>query len=193
MLKVLNKTQWATRDLRRIFSAVLRDSNKWEGKLNGAVRVTVVHSRTGSFSGYAYLNSTVMRLRVPTPDSLKGAALDVFKLAYLFEHELAHCRGYVHEDMVGLNSWKCATETNYRYVAGMTVAAKPPPKAKPKADVQVTRYLRVVAGIDKRERERAKLERALSKLAAKRRYYERVLAVDGRLAALNKPTKEKER
>lgn len=24
MLKVLNKTQWATRDLRRIFSAVLR-------------------------------------------------------------------------------------------------------------------------------------------------------------------------
>lgn len=191
MIHVINKTVWQTRDLKRVFHAVLRENIKHEGPLKHHLRVTIVHSRRArwhwGYSGCAYLNSGTMRLRLPMPKYGIDAQIDVLKLAFIFEHELAHCRGYGHDKMLGLNSWKQATADRYPYVVGMTVAAKPAPAAKPKTDVQVVRYRRVMTRLDDNRRVAKRLAKAIKKLEARRRYYEKALAADGRLAAMRMP------
>lgn len=198
-MKIINKTQWATEDLRRVFSAVLADSNKHEArKVEGAamwnrkyrehfkskiLKITIVYSRGGGFSGYAFLHSGIMRIRVPKPTG-EAPAFDVFKLAYVFEHELAHCRGFQHKGMGCLNSWDHAKAENYPCAVGLTVGIEPSrPKAE-KADGQIVRYQRAVAAAARWAAKRKRAANAEKKALTKVKRYERIFEADGRLAAL---------
>ena len=146
-MKIINKTQWDTRALRKVFTAVYRESVKYDGKHDWRLKITVVYARGwGGYSGCAYLNSGTMRIRLPKPGNLRGETLDIFNLAHLFEHELAHCRGQNHDTMGKLNNWKFAVAEEYPYLDPQTHAV--PLKAeKPKIrrDVQVDRHDRVAA------------------------------------------------
>jgi hypothetical protein len=226
-LTLNNKTAWDTRALRTVFLKIINENIKFEGALKHLVRCTVVYGRGrgSNFSGYAYLHSGTMRLRVPRPSdacwhctkgevdagwprddgkeglmfisgrpnprpcehcdgtgkSDKGMTLDaedVFKLAHLFEHELAHCRGYQHKGMCSLNNWAHANATSYPYLDGITIGVrqvKPKPKATT-ADKQRVRLDRTLASIKAWESKLSRAETALKKLHARRKRYERALS-----------------
>lgn len=177
-MRVNNKTDWDTRDLRRVFTAVLQENRKHEGPFARTLNITVVPARYGGYySGYAYFNTGSMRLRLPRP---KHGALDVFKLAHLFEHELAHCRGYRHKGMCTLNDWRHAKPESYPGLIGMTVRATPP-KVRPKVDHRQRRYARTLAKIKSWKTKAKRAATALKKLERQRRYYERTMDGAGRV------------
>ena len=218
-LVIYNETAWSTRELRSVFLKVINENIKFEGPLRHTIQATIVYTRRGGMSGYAYYHSGRMRLRLPKPspncwwcdgrktrdqgwprdDGKEGRMflsnkrnpapcnecngtgkgtdqlkLDVRKLAHLFEHELAHCRGYKHKGMCGLNGWK-VREDDYKYLDGLSVNAR---ISKPKTivDKKQERYKRVLARITAWEAKAKRARNALKKLEATKRYYERTNA-----------------
>ncbi len=113
-----------------------------------------------------------MKLRLPR-EGTEGK-LDIYQLAHLFEHDLAHCRGYKHKGMCSLNSWKHATPEQYPYLDGMEVGHHVS-KAKPKPAAKDLRYQRVLANITRWKTKAKRAENALKKLDRQRRYYENAL------------------
>lgn len=99
-------------------------------------------------------------------------------------HDISH---YIHgRDPFGLPSDKKPHDLSHarleremiQYVVAQGWLAgklKPKPKAPP-APLQERRYQRVVASIERKERQAKRLASSLKKLRAKRRYYERALA-----------------
>lgn len=170
-LVIVNKTDWDTRQLRTVFLKVLNENIKYEGPLRHLIRATVKYSRY-DMSGYAYLQSGTMVLRLPRPDRGEASTLDPIRTGWLFEHELAHCRGYKHEQMSGLNTRATATVANYPYLAGIVVGVKQR-KVKPPRDVKRERYDRLLCQIAAWTTKQKRATNALKKLAVKRRYYER--------------------
>jgi predicted SprT family Zn-dependent metalloprotease len=220
-LEIDNKTEWDTVALRTVFLKVINENIKFEGPLKHVIRPTVIYTRRGGYSGYAYYHSGRMTIRLPRkgqhcPHCQKGkvdlgwprddgkegrmfindrpnhapcdqcdgtgkrrkpAELDIYKLAHLFEHELAHCRGYKHKGMCSLNGWQHATAVYYPYLEGITVGLKRQnEKPKPTSeDKQRQRYKAVLAAIERWERKRKRAMTALGKLSIKKRYYEKQL------------------
>lgn len=209
-LVITNKTKWDTRALRTVFLKVINENIKFEGPLKHLIRCTVVDSRKRwhgryTYSGYAYLHSGTMRLRVPPPTDRcqqcqdghhyraiedgklvdpspcpncngtkmdpNGLTLDTFKLAHLFEHELAHCRGYKHKGMCSLNSWE-PRPGDYAYLDGFKVSAKFD-KPKPVIDCKVVRAARIDARIKTWETKLKRAETALKKLRRQQAYYQK--------------------
>src|ERR1700745_4155338 len=63
-----NKTRWDSRALRSEFLKVINENIRFEGPLKHTIHCTVVNStRARHYSGYAYLHSGRMRLRLPPP------------------------------------------------------------------------------------------------------------------------------
>ncbi len=117
-MKILNKSRWDTVDLKKVFTEVLRRNSKVEGKLDKwqhqNLKITVVSSRY-RYSGYATYNGVSVRLRIPSEN------IDPVLVAWLFEHELCHIRGYHHNQldkaMMGRDSkddWAWAKEFSIR-------------------------------------------------------------------------------
>lgn len=181
-MRILNKTDWNTSDLRRVFALVLKRWNQIDDRKVNTKRlknITVVNSRWRTYiSGHAYLNSGTMRLRLPKE------AIDVKQLAFLFEHELAHCAGYEHARMGPLNSWKLVGSGRYDYVAGILVRKKEPKAAKPRPDVQIVRYQSALKTLARWQTKAKRASTGIKTYRAKVRYYEKALAADGRLTAL---------
>jgi hypothetical protein len=170
-MKIINETEWDTRQLRRVFSAVLRESNRVEGQHNYTLSVHVVRARGRTVSGYAYFHSGRMKLRLPSP---KHGALDTILVGWLFDHELAHCRGHAHKVMGQLNHQSSATTENYPYLtAGEGLGTKTAPL--PAIYFQVVRAARVTARLKAWEARQARAERAVKKLRRQAAYYARAI------------------
>jgi hypothetical protein len=168
-MRIINETEWDTRQLRRVFSAVLRESNRVEGRHNHRLRIHVARGRY--VSGYAYFNSGRMKLRLPSP---KHGPLEVFMVGWLFDHELAHCRGHRHEVMGRLNSQSHATAENYPYLVGLSLGPKLVP-LKPVINLQAVRAARVAARLKAWEARQVRAERAVKKLRRQAAYYARAI------------------
>jgi len=175
-MKVKNKTQWLTRDLKRILCEALRRDNKIEGELTEWQRkrltVEIVHARYNRVSGYAWYNSYLMRLRVPKEKLLKK------DLVWLFIHELTHIRGYKHKSIT--RKWEIVNcswvEDNEKYPLGKKVE-----RPKPKTDLQLKRYTHVLKMISKKETALKRLNNSLKRWKKKQKYYEKVLITVGKL------------
>lgn len=182
-MKVINKSVWNTRDLKRVFHAVLNRWNEIDNRKVSSKRlrhITVVNSRFGYLSGHAYLNSGYMRLRLPKTH------ISVKETGWLFEHELAHCAGYEHKNMGPLNHWAGVKHGRYDYLEGIVIRPKEAKPAKPKGDAQIIRYQ---AAVEAEKRWRTKLKRAQTGVKTYRdriKRYEKIFAADGRLAAVKK-------
>lgn len=102
-LQLTNKTRWHDADLRKLILGALRavgarplQSHVW--------KVDVHPARTQRTSGWAFLGSRWtprrMRLRLPQPDKLRGARVELVKaFAQLCHHETLHAVGVEHKDM----------------------------------------------------------------------------------------------
>lgn len=110
-MKIINKTQYSTGYLKRIFQLSLKADNKIEGKFHHKLAITVTYRKFRKwvlsyyeknnlildekykYSGYAYFNTGKMRISIPTKN------INPKYIAQIFIHELSHCRGYKHNSM----------------------------------------------------------------------------------------------
>jgi hypothetical protein len=173
-MQIKNQTRWKTEDLRGIFSRVLTEWNRTDPKRvpSKRLRITVVHGRDTHYSGYAYLRSGIMRLRLPAPE--RARSLTVADVGWLFLHELAHCAGYDHSQMGPLNHR--VTKDRLTYLDGFPLGPQEPKATKPKPDVQATRYQQTVEALARWTTKLKRAQTALKKLKVRARYYERALA-----------------
>jgi hypothetical protein len=95
--------------------------------------------------------------------------LNTFKLAHIFEHELAHCRGYQHKGMCALNSWK-PRPGDYAYLEDFKVGVQTE-KPKPIINHKAVRAARVDARIELWEAKLKRAQNALKKLRRQQTYY----------------------
>ena len=101
-LTIYNKTEWRKDDLRKLIYAGL----KAEGPGDRPYRVYVEYTRQSrGCSGYAYLNSGDITMRLPRPEWIEvvdGKAPEkiVHNFARVLVHEIGHTMGLKHEDMV---------------------------------------------------------------------------------------------
>lgn len=109
-MRIVNKTHWSTRDMRRIMTRVAREElNDTDAHraLRKQLVVTVVYSRSGSMSGCAWRGRPVARIcvqkRVKCWSESRGdyeaKALNSVEFAWLCAHEFAHVRGQRHRTM----------------------------------------------------------------------------------------------
>lgn len=171
-MRVVNRTQYDTKVMRLLLHEVHRRLSHHEGRLPqwDHLKVHVQYRRvrrySGVVSGEAVLKGYWMILRLP-----RGGVAPS-QVAWLFEHELLHSYGYKHHQYGSPKRGFDWADIQY----GKTFPLKPT-KAKVKVDLRAVRYERV---LDAERRWRTKLKRAqtmLAKVLAKKRYYERAMAV----------------
>ena len=181
-IRVENKTAWGTRAMKHIMAAVLARNSKIEGRFDvvwfdnykrvTGLSVTVVYGRgRNGYSGYAWLRTGAMRLRVPRPGP--ETTFDSAMFAALFEHELLHCRGYKHENM-GSCDVSATHAATFADMASIKVEAQEPmdvPKPPPVDRVTHRRVL-VEAALARWQKREDGAHRRVVKLKARLRGYE---------------------
>lgn len=171
-MKLINRTRYDTRALRRIVTAVHGVMAKTEGRLP-TWRTLRVHVETGrpkyhewAISGRADLNGGWVLLRLPRPDRHHVSAN---RLAWLVEHELYHAYGRRHGTFR-----EESPEWWTQHVGCDPVPLRRPPAPR---DVVGERRLRAERLLRKWER-RLKLARTKVRQYQKQvRYYERARPV----------------
>lgn len=113
-MKIANKTRWQTADLRRFVETVLRHQGHDPKE---TWHVTFAPGRKSSPSGWAYLNSRTFQLTLAKKFLLQRPGADgkttlsreepetlprsvLLKLAQVAIHEIGHCEGLSHAEMV---------------------------------------------------------------------------------------------
>ena len=98
-----NKTHYFTKDLEKIFKEVLVKYKRvtFDFKFK-TVRVTCIYRKTkdGFCGGYAWYNDNEVVMKLPKIKMGYGSDTFEQRLARTFHHELDHCRGKRHGDMV---------------------------------------------------------------------------------------------
>lgn len=175
-MRLTNDTGWRTEDLRRLIAAACRADGIGTRGMVVAVRHT--RQRRGC-TGYGWINSRSMVLRVPPPlgdqESMPDAVRD--SLARVALHELAHCRGIVHGDMEPSLRW-CRDDLPTPWADGLVVRRMAATVVAPR-NVVAERAEHAAAMLRRAER-RLKLARSIERRwRAKVRYYERRAAASG--------------
>jgi len=165
-LKVRNNTHYLTRDLKKIFSEVLKREGEEELKRRLIVYVEHKKHRAGGVSGCAPYNGNYIRL------FLAKNGITSKDVAAIFVHELRHVQGFTHKEMRYWEPQKWAKDYPLRIKEQ---------KPKPKQDIQLVRYERVLKHIKEKERRLKRLKTCLQKWYKKKKYYEKVLTAAGKL------------
>jgi len=179
MLKVINKTDWNTRDLRKLILAAMKeviDKDDWRYK---KMEVTIEKSKN-RLHGYAYLNSNCMRLKL-------SEGFEPIKLAWLIVHEFFHILGHHHKDMRGhffqvhqtietLMSDPCM-----KWAWPLLNIRKKEVKVKPKKDLQLDRYLKLKSRLEDKQKKMKRLSNQIKKLMPKVKRYENILTAAGKI------------
>lgn len=160
-MKLTNKTRWQTKDLRRFIELVLKHQGH---NPRDTWSVVVVPGRQSNPSGWAYLNSRTFQLTLAKRFLLQRPGADgsttlsreepetlprsiLCKLAQVAIHEIGHCEGLNHAEMVPWQSIDVSWLPE-----DLTIRRIPPaqPKAKPSRE----------------ERNSEELKHALDKIAS---------------------------
>ncbi|MBA7544766.1 hypothetical protein ES705_37127 [subsurface metagenome] len=189
-MKVINKTHWNTSDLKRVLVKALNEDDKIEGryKHRGYLRITIVYSKGWPswvikhyqkqnkeipirkvYSGNAWVNGTVMGLRVPREK------FNVEHFVEVFIHEMSHIRGIRSHRAIGT-----VKDEDLEWTKEYSVTQKEA-RVKPKVDLQLKRYNHVIEMIKQKEKILKRLRNQIKKWNAKRRYYERALTAAGKI------------
>lgn len=206
MMKILNKTQWDTNSLKKLFSRALREDEKIQGKLKQRKHL-IATITTGRYSGYAFYNGNRMRICIPNgkpklpswwntkkkrgenlseddqrfyQQQIRHAQLLLKdmpqKLSRLFLHELDHIRGYHHREMP-----KSLKAYDVEWAKGYQIIPKQVKAPKQKEDIQLKRYNHVLEIIETKQSILKRTQKQMRKWMTKKRYYERVLTVAGKI------------
>lgn len=175
-IKIDNRTEYRTDDLRRIFWAVLRDYHRRVYDRPRTVHVTCEYRRfkDGFCGGYAYYNSGTVTMKLPKELTGYGGESAVARIARTFHHELDHCRGRRHGEM------EPDRNRDVSCVEGLELRRKAPAKAKPKA----TPDDKLEAMVTRRKRWESKAKRCTTAI---RKLNRQIKAMERRRAALNRP------
>ena len=190
-MKIINKTDWETEDLKKILTRALNEDDKIEGKYRyrSQLKVEIVYSKGPRrwvveyykkhdldlperkwYSGYAYYNGNLMRLRVPKKEISKVL------LSKIFIHEMGHIRGFRHS---GMGRW-LDIETSWIDDDKYQIKKKEI-REKPKEDLRLKRYKHVIEMINQKEKLLKRLRNQIKKWNAKKRYYEKVLIATAKI------------
>lgn len=189
-MKVTNKTNWRTSDLKRILVRALNEDDKVEGLYNyrNRLKIIIVYSkghpgwviksykREGKdlptrelYSGYAWIRGSEMRLRIPRE------IFNVKRFVKLFIHEMSHIRGIRSHRMIG-----AVKDSDLEWTKNYSVKQKGI-KIKQKADLQLKRYEHVLAALKIKKTQLKRLQSQIKKWTQKKRYYESVLVTNGKI------------
>ena len=195
-MRIINKTDWKTADLKKILTRALNEDDKIEGKYlyRNRLEIEIVYSKGPRkwvvesykkrnlempehwlYSGYAYYSGNLMRLRVPKREISKAL------LAKMFIHEMGHIRGHKHS---GMGRW-LDIETLWIEDDEYQIKKKEI-KGKPREDLQLKRYNHVIEMIKQKEKILKRLRNQIKKWNAKKRYYQRVLTAAGKIKSERK-------
>ena len=158
-LKIENNTELYTSDLRRIF----RKCMEQEG-VNFCT--AIIHPTNSQYiHGKAYLNGTRVWMYLP-----EGTPKRIDELAQVFIHELHHCLGLKHREMIKLQLIDVSA------VAGFKVRKQQRKElVKPEKGLQQKRYEKAMRMRNKYQEELKRKEALLKKWDKKVKYYERVM------------------
>lgn len=185
---IVNKTHWDTDNLRKILIKALNDDDIIESKYQyrSGLKIVIVYSKGHSswaiknygglklaprelYSGYAWLNGSEMRLRVPRE------IFNVKRFVKLFIHEMSHIRGIRSHRMIGTVKSKDLEWTKNYLVKREKI------KIKTKVDLQTKRYEHVLAALKIKKTQLKRLQNQIKKWTQKRKYYESVLMANGKI------------
>jgi hypothetical protein len=169
-VKLLNKTCYSTRDLKKIFTRIANEELQPEKAKR--VRFKIVYSKQGRHTGCAFVGGTHGTIRLPKPPH----KLDMAQVALVIGHEIGHLRGLKHGAAMhcGRYSWTHGDyRTFYAWANDITIAVKTAPTkppAPPKTDVKLSHAVKML------EKNEAKLKRTqalVKKWTAKVKYYQK--------------------
>jgi len=167
-MKLINKTQWQTRDLRAIISRVAKD--ELEPAKRKHVTFTVVYGHRGGSSGYATIGGYNAKIRIAAEDP------DLIDFAYTTGHECGHLRGLRHgADM------HCARYSRkhgdhrafYSWAAELPLRKKAPITKKRVVD----KYAKTIYALARWQTKLKRAKTAIRKLERRKAYYTRRLPV----------------
>ena len=190
-MKVINKTNYDTNSLRKLFTHYLKEQSKIEGELTDwqkkGLTVYVKHSKSsrGYVSGRAVVGGKTMWMFLPkditkdlvmyacVPEGTKPLVRDT---AYVFLHELGHIRGFTHRKMYRQTFIEMADK--FAHLFSIDVKE---PVVKQKEDVQIKRYHHVLKILTEKQTIFKRLQNQIKKYTVKKKYYEKVLTQAGKL------------
>jgi len=161
-LKIDNRTEYSTQDLRRFFLAGLT-----AGGAEGYRHVVVVYSRT-QHHGRASIGGNCGQGSWITMYAPAMGKLDLLKFAQVFDHEVAHTMGVRHKDMAE-DLLYCEHKPTWH--EGLEIRHVAP--AKPKVDRAAQREERARKNLVEWERRLKRAQTFVRKWRAKVRYYDR--------------------
>lgn len=133
-MKLINKTSYDGRYLKRLFTSCEKHipwyfMHKTSSPYTNTKRrvVTVVYSRSCHVSGWAYINSFTIRMKLPRIKP-NWPQLLAYRVAQVYIHELAHNLGMHHNEMSHLNA--CGNIDVHRVVDYTEVVMVKPKKVK---------------------------------------------------------------
>lgn len=114
-MKVVNDTDYDTIEIRKIFTKVLNYDEKVEGEIGRNLYIHLKYSRSMWVSGRAWMNTGSVEMFLPKLTVEYGLRPGIFSLeqdiAFVFMHELQHCRGYRHRKINDTNLKRLAVKT----------------------------------------------------------------------------------
>lgn len=176
-MRLLNKTKYETRDLHKIFSETYRRHVKAEGRHSEyrGLKIELLHSK-GRYSFKSNFSRT--KMFIPSKD------IDAVSLAWLFEYFLYWMRGFRGKQLRVMfrsrDEWLWAGGMD-EYGQELFPIREKSIASKPKEDVQLKRYNRVKDMISEKVKAIGKLQKQVSKLIKKKKYYEKTMLSSGKL------------
>jgi len=197
-MKIINETNYVTKDLKKIFTQCERTQGIVCDSLTmKRLVVTVKHTKQSrGCSGNAYIGGYRMTIRIPnfeyyftkaddrrkiySIDGEKHTQLEYLKrkrrnisyeVAWVFCHELQHIRGLRHKDI--------CDSYDLEWVKTYTIGIKT--KTEKKAtDIRLKRYDNVLKHVKEAESKVKRWQKILKKWQTKKKYYEKVLTQEGK-------------
>jgi len=179
-MRVINKTSWSTKDLKRVFKLVCKEET-FTPKI-----VEVVYSgKEGYYSGLGQYDYGWIRLRVPNSKKVAGSngkvsyeplkELNTNVIAYIFAHEIQHNIGLHHREMNSKRFWNQEEEQKLiiPYVKGLTIKRKEV-KPKTKKDIKQLRYEHAIIMLRKYELKIKRIGNLIKKWQRKVNYYKKL-------------------
>jgi len=184
-MKIINHTKWNTSDLRNLFAQCIWEIKKVEGRgKNIGIKIELKNNNVwkDNINGRAYVGWYKMMIKIGIDIDLTDIEKQK-ELAQIFIHEYYHNLGMRSQDYRGYkNDWTKRYDVSFVKDYQIRLAEV---KTKPKRDIQMERYQKVLGYIKEYQSKVKRTQNLLRKWKQKQRRYERVLIASGKIKPNN--------
>ena len=168
-MKIINTTKWSTDDLRKIFSKVKHDVDKWEGRPIKRLKVYVKNKTyASSISGIAFIGYGQMSIFISKVDFND---IEIRKrLAKVFMHEYYHNLGVKSIDYRNYKS-DFTRYADYTWVKDFNIR-ETEIKPEEKVDIKANRYELALKNLKSATTRLKRAKTLFNKWSSKIKYYE---------------------